>query len=225
MTLVYVLVFSFVGSVASLMGGVALLLWPSARRFSGALGSFAAGALLGAALLDLMPEGVSRAGPHTTVWALAGFLAFYAVGTIVASFHRQAIVPLIIIGDTLHNFIDGIVIGGTFVAGVPLGIVTSLAVAAHEIPQEVGDFAILLNAGMSRKRVLGVNVASAAVTIVGALLAWSGIVDVSPVLGPFLAATAGMFLYIAVDLMPPRSIPAFLGGVIVIAVCTYFLER
>lgn len=224
MTLVYVLIFSFIGSVASLMGGVALLLWPAARRFAPALASFAAGALLGAAFLDLLPEAVTLGRAHDTVWALAGFLAFYALGAVVTSFHRQALVPLVIIGDTLHNFLDGIVIGGTFLAGVPLGIVTSLAVAAHEVPQEVGDFAILLNAGMSRRRVLAVNIASATVTIIGALLAWSGIVDITSILGPFLAATAGMFLFIALQLMPLKSIPAFLGGVVVIALATRWLK-
>ncbi len=109
----------------------------------------------------------------------------------------------IIIGDGIHNFVDGVLIAAAFLTDVQLGIVTSLAVAAHEIPQEVGDFAILLHSGYSKSKALFYNVLSSFTTIIGGLLAYYGLEDLHESLPYFLAMAASSFIYIAVaDLIP-----------------------
>lgn len=207
----YVVVFSLIGSVVSLIGGVVLLVRKEMpMAWSDALAAFAAGTLLATAFIDLLPDALKLGNPRATLWALVGFLAFFAVERLLLIIHARhthatyaASTPLIIVGDTLHNFIDGIVIGGTFVAGTEVGIATSLAIAAHEVPQEIGDFAVLLHNGMRRGRVLAVNLISATVTIIGAVATWEAGHLLQPALPAFVAATAGMFLYIAaVDLIP-----------------------
>ena len=214
--LAYVLLFSAIGSVVSLAGGLALMMREdAARRWSGTLAAFAAGTLLGTAFLDLLPEAAERTGTRALGSALSGFLLFFVVERALVLFHAREGTPhhhddaprattqLIIAGDTVHNFLDGVVIGGTFAVSVPLGIMTALAVAAHEIPQEIGDFGVLLHNGMAPRKVVLINLASAAATIVGALIALSAASHIEPFLGDFLAATAGFFVYIAAaDLIP-----------------------
>lgn len=222
----YIILFTFIGSIASLIGGVILLYKENfATRISHLLSAFAAGALLGTAFLDLLPEALEESGhlfkktgieTNIFVWTVLGFLIFFILERALHwSHHHQvkagelsrkspkAIIPLIIIGDSAHNFLDGVVIASTFMVSIPLGIITSLAVAAHEIPQEIGDFGILLNKGMKRKKVLVLNVLSAAVALVGALLTfWLG--DSIETLVPVsLSVAAGFFIYIAAaDLIP-----------------------
>lgn len=225
-TLVYILVFTFIGSVASLIGGVILIFKEKiAIRISHLLSAFAAGALLSTAFLDLLPEGIEEAerlfkesGVEVNIfaWTIAGFLAFFVLERAIHwSHHHQieegefkrrgpkAIVPLIVIGDSVHNFLDGVVIASTFMVSIPLGIITSLAVAAHEIPQEIGDFGIMLHKGLKRGKVLFFNFLSAIVAMIGALLAfWLGD-SIETVVPIFLAVAAGFFIYIAAaDLIP-----------------------
>ncbi|MBI2598671.1 ZIP family metal transporter [Candidatus Curtissbacteria bacterium] len=245
--LVYILIFSFIGSVVSLIGGLALLIKEKlALSVSHLIASFAAGALLGAAFLDLLPEASMEGGKSGDIflWALGGMLAFFLLERFVRWFHHhhehlevsKPTVSLIMVGDTIHNFIDGVAIAATFLVSVPLGMVTTFAVAAHEIPQEIGDFGILLHRGLSRKRVLIFNFVSAAAAILGAVITYflgGLIVDVLPAL---LALTAGFFIYIAAsDLIPEiheekRKGFAFLesllltGGVVAIWVSTAFLS-
>ncbi|MDD4914396.1 MAG: ZIP family metal transporter [Methylococcales bacterium] len=116
--------------------------------------------------------------------------------------HRSAGV-FIIVGDSIHNFVDGVLIAAAFLTDAQLGIVTSLAVAAHEIPQEVGDFAILLHSGYSRRNALLYNVMSSLATVVGGVLAYFGLGNLHAVLPYFLTLAASSFIYIAVaDLIP-----------------------
>ncbi len=116
--------------------------------------------------------------------------------------HRPAGM-FIILGDSIHNFVDGVLIGAAFLTDVQLGIVTSLAVAAHEIPQEVGDFAILLHSGYKRGEALFYNVLSSLATVVGGVLAYFSLGDLHDLLPYFLALAASSFIYIAVaDLIP-----------------------
>ena len=116
---------------------------------------------------------------------------------------RRATGIFIILGDSIHNFVDGVLIAAAFLTDVQLGIVTSLAVAAHEIPQEVGDFAILLHSGYSRGRALLYNVLASLATVVGGVLAYLGLGDLHQVLPYFLTLAASSFIYIAVaDLIP-----------------------
>lgn len=209
-----VLFYSLVGGLFALVGGALLL---SKQKTALALAHygtpFAAGALLAAALFDLLPESLHLlAEGAATRWVLVGILGFFLLEHFLHWFHHphqhehegeRKIAPLIIIGDSLHNFLDGIAIGAAFLIDVPTGIVTAIAVAAHEIPQEVGDFGLLLKSGYDRKRVLLVNAASALMSTAGALLTfWLGSRASLP-LGELLAITAGFFIYIAAsDIIP-----------------------
>jgi zinc and cadmium transporter len=216
-TLAYILIFSFIGSVASLAGGIILLSYQKlAYRISHLLASFAAGALLGTAFLDLLPEALEEA-PEGAIftWALGGLLTFFVLERFLHWFHHhhehvsnheivaKPVVALVILGDSLHNFIDGLVVGAAFLVDIRLGIITALATAAHEIPQEMGDFGILLQQGLSKAKVLTYNIVSSLATMVGAVLVYLAGDSIVHLLPVFLATTAGFFTYIAAsDLIP-----------------------
>ena len=217
-TLANILLFTFLGSIGALIGGLILLSKEKfALKISHFLASFAAGVLLGAAFFDLLPEaahGGEELGINVFSWALIGIVVFFLIERSIHWFHHheefhehkkesKSTIPLIIIGDTVHNFVDGIVIAATFMISAPLGIVTALSVAAHEIPQEIGDFGLLLHKGLNRKKIILVNVLSASVAILGALLTYSLGNVLEPYLPILLALTAGFFIYIASsDLIP-----------------------
>lgn len=210
---------SLVGSVLSLIGGILLLKVVKVRRqvVRYAL-PFGAGALLAAAFLGIIPEAVEASDIHqAALFALAGFLAFFLLERLLGWFHhhedhhhdevhgeRDATHRwLVVIGDTLHNAIDGVAIGAAFLVNPATGIGTALAVAAHEVPQEVGDFGILLGKGMRPRNVIIVNIFSALATVVMAVgtFALGVAMDINP--APFLAIAAGMFIYTAAsDLIP-----------------------
>ena len=176
---------------------------------------FGAGALLAAAFLSVLPEALEQAGAMTVMlFALAGFLGFFVLERLAGWFHHhhhddvhgakdKIHVTMVVVGDTLHNAIDGMAIGAAFLINPMVGITTSLAIAAHEVPQEIGDFGILLGKGVKPKRVILINLISAAATIVMALLTYwlGGLAGLDP--APFMAIAAGMFIYIAAsDLIP-----------------------
>lgn len=217
-TLEYIVFFTLIGSIGALIGGIALLTKEKAvRRVSHFFASFAAGTLLGAAFFDLLPEATHEAeetGSDVFLWALIGILLFFLVERFIHWFHHhgeshdstqesKTTVPLIIASDTIHNFVDGIVIAATFLVSIPLGIVTTFAVAAHEIPQEIGDFGLMLHKGLKKRNIILVNIVSALAALIGALITyWVGnIFDFYiPI---FLALTAGFFIYIAAaDIIP-----------------------
>lgn len=217
-TLEYILLFTFLGSIGSLIGGFILISREKfALKMSHFLASFAAGTFLGAAFLDLLPEALHEGEElniNVSLWMLVGIVLFFLLERTIHWFHHheeyheheketKPTVPLIIIGDTIHNLVDGVVIAATFLVNIPLGIVTTLAVAAHEIPQEIGDFGLLLHKGLSRKKVVLINVFSACAAFAGAIityLAGNVLEDYLPI---FLAITAGFFIYIAAsDLIP-----------------------
>lgn len=214
--LIYILFFTLIGSVFSLIGGILLLFKEKTTlKISHLLAAFAAGTLLGTVFFDLLPEAVESAGRNVNVyfWTLFGILGFFLLERFIHWFHHHQVdydvepvkptVSLIVIGDSVHNFIDGVVIAATFMVSIPLGIVTTLAVAAHEIPQEIGDFGLLLHKGVKRKRVLLLNFLSALTALVGALLFYSIGTRFESALPALIAITAGFFLYIAAsDLIP-----------------------
>lgn len=224
--LTWIIVFSLLGGVLSVLAAGAFLLFPERFRLRllPHLVSFAVGALLGAAFLDILPEALEAANDAPeliTATVLAGLLAFFLLEKVVLwrhshsglhaaapargheATHAHAAAILIIIGDAIHNFVDGVLIAAAFLTDIRLGIVTSLAVAAHEIPQEVGDFAILLHGGYTRRKALFYNVLSSLTTVVGALLAYYSLAGLQQVLPFVLAIAAASFIYIAVaDLLP-----------------------
>lgn len=216
-TLEYILLFTLLGSLGSLIGGIILLSKEKlALKISHLLASFAAGTLLGTAFFDLLPEAAHEAeetGIEIFAWVLGGILVFFFIERFIHWFHhhddfhneqdRKSTIPLIIIGDTVHNFIDGVVIAATFMISIPLGIATTFAVIAHEIPQEIGDFGLMLHKGLSKKRIIIVNLVSALAAFVGAILTFM-LGDIVETFVPiFLSITAGFFIYIALaDLIP-----------------------
>lgn len=209
-----IIIFSLLGGVISLAGGVVLLSKKSwADKLAKYATPFAAGALLAAVFLDLLNEGIETADSYTVLLsALIGMIIFFLAERFLGWFHHHhadkeshtdATASLVIVGDTLHNALDGVAIAASFLVSIPTGIITTIAVAAHEIPQEIGDFGLLLNKGMSRKKVLIVNVLSALATLVAALITfWLGS-DTSLPIGVLLGLSAGFLLYIAAsDIIP-----------------------
>ncbi len=174
--------------------------------------SYAVGTLLGVALLALLPEALGQLAPVPVFGALlVGILALFIVEKFVLWRHchtencdvHDASATLILIGGALHNLADGAIIAAAVMVSVPLGISTALAVAAHQIPQEVGDFAILLNAGYSRRRALWLNAFSASSAVGGAIIVYAATETLPHTLPYLLALAAGSFLYVAMsDLIP-----------------------
>lgn len=213
-TLSYVIIFSLLGGVVSLIGGLLLL---RSNKTANALARyatpFAGGALLAAVFLDLLYEGIEVGSAETVLTAaLVGMVAFFLAEGFLQWFHhhhehedskRDPKTWLIIVGDTMHNALDGVAIAASFLISVPTGIVTTIAVAAHEIPQEIGDFGLLLSKGMRRRNVLLVNVLSALATVVFAVGTYLlGSDDKLPI-GALLGVSAGFLLYIAAsDIIP-----------------------
>ena len=210
--LLYIIIFTFIGSVASLIGGVFLLFNRNlVGKISHLLMSYAAGTLLGTAFFDLIPEALGDAKPLIVMFfTLIGFLSFFILARFIHWIHHhphepneKPTVALITFGDSVHNLIDGVAIAASFLVSIPLGIITSFAVAAHEIPQEIGDFAVMLKRGLSPKRVLAFNFFSALTALVGALMAFYFANTAKVLLPVFISITAGFFLYIsASDLIP-----------------------
>lgn len=174
--------------------------------------SYAVGTLLGVALLALLPEALSTLEAPAVLGALlGGILGFFMLEKLVIWRHchtsecdvHDASAPLILIGGAVHNFADGCIIGAAVLSSIPLGLSTALAVAAHQVPQEVGDFAILLGAGYTRRRALVANTLAATTGIGGAVVIYLAAGWIPRTLPYILAFAAGNFLYVALsDLIP-----------------------
>ena len=224
-TLSWIILFTGLGGVLSALAASVFLLMSAPRRAAWLphLISFATGALLGAALLKLLPNAIQAVGlsnVHLVGFALvAGIFAFFVLEKLVIWRHchqhdcdshaphhdlrDRASGILILTGDGIHNALDGVLIAAAFMLDVGLGILTSIAVIAHEIPQEVGDLAILLNSGMSRGRALALNLLTSLTSVVGGLLAFFALERAQQAVPYALAVAAASFLYVAVaDLIP-----------------------
>jgi len=210
-TLALIISFTLIGSIASLAGSLLLIIKKSiTESFSNHLISFAAGILISVAFLDLLPEAAEKAQTKLIfVPTLLGFIIFFISERFIRVFHyhhghgQKPSTYLVLIGDGIHNFVDGIAITTGFVTGTPTGIATSLAVAAHEIPQEIADMSILLANGLSKKKALFYNFLSALTALLGALIAYFFARFIHENLYIFLSITAGFFIYIsASDLIP-----------------------
>lgn len=204
-----------------------MLIWKDqiARKLSLFLISFAAGVLLGVAFLDLLPEALEEiANPRSVVlivvsaivvvFVMEKFLWWYHHHRIHAEEHsgdiehpeesgESAKAYLLMIGDTLHNFVDGVLIAAAFLADFSLGVAVSIGVIAHELPQEISDFSVMLHVGFSKTKTLLLNTLSASVALVGAILAFFILPTISGAIPFAIAFSAGTFIYISLsDLIP-----------------------
>jgi zinc and cadmium transporter len=218
--------FSVLGSVGGLAtASIFLLLGDNLRvRLIPWLISYAVGTLLGVALLALLPEALASLPPGPALaMLLAGVLSFFLLEKLVlwrhchtghdCEVHTSSAASLVIIGDAFHTFVDGALIAAAVLTSIPLGATTAIAVAAHEIPQEVGDFAILLRAGYSRGRAFTLNILSAAGGVLGALAMLVASQSIPQAIPYVLSYAAGSFLYVAMaDLIPDLHRGGIEGG-------------
>jgi zinc and cadmium transporter len=228
MSVLYWIIFmSLVGGALSVLAAAAVAFKAKAHWVSHLI-SYAIGALLGASFLEVLPHAITASGDAatTTGTVLAGILAFFVLEKLVLWRHchveacegHEPVVHIhahghehdhgrsglmILVGDTFHNTVDGVLIAAAFMEDVRLGIVTALAIIAHEIPQEVGDFVILLHSGYSKTRALAFNLLSSLATLVGAMLAYFALGQVQSAVPVLLALAAASMIYVAVaDLIP-----------------------
>jgi zinc and cadmium transporter len=213
--IVWIIIFSLLGSVLSVCGAALLLFFPERVRKTlvPSLISYATGTLLGAALIGMLPRALEHTQqPNKILMVLLfGIIVFFILEKLVIWRHchdhqceiHAAAGPLILFGDAFHNLVDGIVITASFLISIPLGVATGLAVIAHEVPQEVGDLAILLESGYSRYKALLYNILSSLTTLPGAVIAYIYLKEMLVIVPYVLALSAASFLYIAMsDLIP-----------------------
>ncbi len=229
-TLTWIISASLLGGILSLLFAAILALNARVSWLS-MLVSYAIGALLGAAFLNTLPEAfeLSENPAQVTITVLIGILIFFILEKLVLwrhchleeceahdPLHGSIATPInlhehdhgrsgmmIIVGDTFHNFVDGILIAAAFMVDVQLGIVTSIAIIAHEIPQEVGDFIILLNSGYTRRRACLMNLLSSFATVVGGVLAYFMLHKMNFLVQPLLGLASASMIYVAMsDLIP-----------------------
>lgn len=221
--LLWIVIASFIGGALSVLCA-ALFALNAGAHWVNALVSYAIGALLGATFLDILPEAIKLTPNVAAVsgTVLVGILLFFTLEKVLLWRHchhdhcevhepyqeredhdhgRSGI--MIMVGDTFHNFVDGIIIAAAFLTDVNLGIVTSLAIIAHEIPQEVGDFMILLHSGYSKAQALLLNLISSLATLIGGVLAYFALQSAQGAVPILLALASASMIYIAVaDLIP-----------------------
>jgi len=212
-TLIYTILASFITSLVSLVGIVFLLGKTSNRKYNlKTMVSFAAGVLLATAFMDILNEALDDGSKSTVLFvALIGIVLSFFLERFVLWYHHHHndthhIKPsayLVIIGDGVHNFIDGIAIAATFSISVPLGIMTTIAIVSHEIPQEIADFMILVRSGFTAQKALVYNFISALTAVLGGFFGIFLVNTYDYILPYALALTAGVFIYIATaDLIP-----------------------
>lgn len=209
---IHLFLLALLGSVIALVGGVVFLFSrPLSQTLEKYSIPFAAGVLITVSMLGLLPEAVDALGEDAFLISLIAFLLAFLLDHAIVHLHHhthkehretESSVPLVILGDTIHNFIDGVAIAASFMVAPGLGLITALSTLLHEVPHEIGDFGILLRAKWKRKDILIVNIISASVTIVGAFFVYffaSG----EGSIGILLAVSAGLFLYLgASDFLP-----------------------
>jgi zinc and cadmium transporter len=234
-------------SAIALVGIVFFFTRRPSERGNAFLLSFAAGVLLATSFLELIPEAVHKSEHDENVFVatLGAMIGFFLLERWLHGFHvhdghdsghvghvdRHAVTSryLILVGDGLHNFIDGVIIAASFAVSPELGFTTTLAVTVHEVPQELADFGILIGGGFTRERALFLNFVSGLTCVLGALAFFAISPAIEGHIAWFMTATAGMFIYIAgSDLIPQLHHHAdglstwiympFLGGVALIAV-------
>ncbi len=204
-----------VGSLIALVGGlIALKIKPLAKLLRQYATAFASGILLAVSLVGLLPEAVHELEETAFPWLLGAFLATYLFEYFVFELHhhedddhdhQHSSVLLVILGDTIHNFIDGATIAAAYLAGPALGITTAISTFLHEVPHEMADFGVMLQAGWKKRKIILVNIWSALSSFVGAWLVWLVASELA-IIGQLLAISAGIFLYLgASDFLPKHG--------------------
>ena len=242
--LIWIIGAVFVVSLASLVGVVFFFLQEKiVEKIIPWLVAFAAGTLLAAAWFDLIPESLAEIGNNVFVWVLAGILLFLMFEQVLHWHHEhrrdcdecdhrhQVVGYSVLMGDALHNFLDGVLIASAFMVNINVGIATTVAVLFHEIPQELGDYGVLLHSGFTKTKALYFNFLSALTSVIGALLAYFALQNIQQALPYVVAVGAGGFLYIALadlfaELKGGKNIILRFGQLIVLicgVIIIYFL--
>jgi len=210
--LAYIFLATFIVSLISFVGVVTLALNDKIlNKILLILIGLSAGALMGGAFLHLLPEAVEKStGLDVYLFVLVGFILFFLIEKVlhwrhchkgecdVHTFHYMNLV-----GDSIHNFIDGLIMAASFVVSIPLGITTTIAIATHEIPQEIGDFGVLLYGGFSKKRAIMLNFVVALTAVLGGIVGYFVSKSIENIVVFILPFAAGGFIYIAAtDLVP-----------------------
>jgi zinc and cadmium transporter len=208
----WILFSGFLMSMIALVGSVTFALPEHVRdRLILPLVAFSAGSLLGGALLHMIPEAVARSDDATSVfvWVIVGFTAFLAFEQFLHWHHWHSDAPevksplgrMMVIGDSVHNFLGGVAVAAAFIVDIRLGVTTWLIAAAHEVPQELGKYGVLIHGGWSRGKALGVSFLSSLTFLIGGIFAY--MVSFEFDIGFLVSFAAGNFLYIAAsDLVP-----------------------
>lgn len=214
MEFVYALLSVIIVSLISLIGVFTFSIKEKKlRKFLLFFVAFAAGTLLAASFLHMIPESIEHLGEETPFYVLVGILFFFIIESFIHWHHclkekcevypKKSVGILNLIGDAIHNFIDGVIIAAAYLVSIPVGIAATIAVLFHEIPQELGDFAVLLHSGFSKKKALLFNFLSALTAVLGMLVGFFFLQSFHEYLPYVISIGAGGFIYIALaDLFP-----------------------
>lgn len=219
--LAWIVASTLLGGVLSVIAAAILALRAGPGQLP-MLVSYAIGTLLGAAFLEILPHAfeIAPSTKHVTVTVLIGILLFFVLEKLVLWRHcheeqcevhtrrngqndHGRIATMVIIGDTFHNCVDGVIIAGAFLVSFELGIITALAIITHEVPQEVGDFLVLLHSGYSKRQALGFNLLASGAMVVGGVFAYYALQTMQQFIPPLLGIAAASMLYVSIaDLIP-----------------------
>lgn len=234
LTLVWILGSAVLGSVIAVLAAAAVLTASSSliERLLPRLISFSTGALLGAALLGMLPHALKTLPPPAVgPMLLIGLLSFFVLERLLVwrhchqhdcTFHAST-GSLLLIGDAFHNFVDGVVLAGAFLHSTPLGLSVAISTVAHEVPQELGEFMVYLRSGYTRRRALVLNLATSLTTVLGAVLGYCFLSRARTFSSNLLVFAAAGFLYVALaDLIPSQrgktSLKIALGDLLLVFV-------
>jgi len=221
-TFVWIIIATFSISLIAFVGALTLFLKEELlNKILFLLVAFSAGALIGGAFLHLIPEAIEKIEAkggsvlEIFLYLILGFCLFFVLEQFIGWHHHHTtrhpeIMPfsyLILISDGIHNFIDGLVVAGSFIAGLPLGLVTALAIALHEIPQEIGDYGILVYGGFKKIKALFLNFLSASTIILGGIVGFFLSEKIGEQILFLLPFAAGTFIYVAASDLIPRIRP------------------
>lgn len=212
--LFYIITAVLIGNIISVLGATLLLKLKNEllTKLTREVNAFAGGILLGAAFIGMLPKAIEQAGSFVSYFVLAGILFFFLLEKLMlwrfcadehCDRHNKAGALMLMAGDSFHNLLDGIVIAAAFLQSISFGFVVAISVFAHELPQEIADFGVMIRAGISKRKAIIINIASGLTAIIGAVFAWYFAVQTKIALPYILAFSASGFIYISLaDLIP-----------------------